>query len=55
MFSFRCEHPQTVKMLTDVQLAVFSNILGMVLFLMIVFFHYLSVNAAPAEANSKHQ
>lgn len=42
-------------MITDVQLAVFSNILGMVLFLMIVFFHFLTVNATPAETNSKHQ
>ena len=40
-------------MITDVQLAVFSNILGMVLFLMIVLFDYITVNAAPVEANSK--
>lgn len=31
-------------MITDVQLAVFSNILGVVLFLLVVAFHYINTN-----------
>lgn len=32
------------NMITDVQLAVFSNILGVVLFLLVVAFHYINTN-----------
>nr|AAY66946.1 putative oligosaccharyltransferase subunit [Ixodes scapularis] len=31
-------------MITDVQLAVFANALGVSLFLLVVLYHYLSVN-----------
>ncbi|XP_046409649.1 dolichyl-diphosphooligosaccharide--protein glycosyltransferase subunit 4 [Neodiprion virginianus] len=31
-------------MITDVQLAVFSNILGVMLFLLVVIFHYINAN-----------
>lgn len=31
-------------MISDVQLAVFSNILGVVLFLLVVAFHYINTN-----------
>ncbi|XP_065225433.1 dolichyl-diphosphooligosaccharide--protein glycosyltransferase subunit 4 [Planococcus citri] len=31
-------------MITDVQLAVFANLLGIVLFLLVVLYHYVSVN-----------
>lgn len=31
-------------MITDVQLAVFSNILGVVLFLLVVAYHYINTN-----------
>ncbi|XP_068926385.1 dolichyl-diphosphooligosaccharide--protein glycosyltransferase subunit 4-like [Petaurus breviceps papuanus] len=32
------------KMIMDVQLAIFANMLGMSLFLLMVFYHYVSVN-----------
>jgi len=31
-------------MITDVQLAVFANVLGVSIFLLVVVFHYVSVN-----------
>lgn len=31
-------------MISDVQLAVFSNILGVVLFLLVVAYHYINTN-----------
>ena len=33
-----------VKMITDVQLAIFANVLGVSLFLLVVLYHYVSVN-----------
>ncbi|KAF6020980.1 hypothetical protein EB796_020627 [Bugula neritina] len=32
------------RMVTDIQLAVFANFLGIGLFLLVVLYHYLSVN-----------
>lgn len=31
-------------MITDVQLAIFANVLGVALFLMVVLFHYVAAN-----------
>lgn len=31
-------------MITDVQLAVFANVLGVTIFLLVVLYHYVSVN-----------
>ncbi|XP_060088826.1 dolichyl-diphosphooligosaccharide--protein glycosyltransferase subunit 4-like [Heteronotia binoei] len=31
-------------MVTDVQLAIFANMLGMLLFLLLVLYHYVAVN-----------
>lgn len=33
-----------VEMISDVQLAVFANILGVTLFLLVVLFHYVTAN-----------
>ncbi|XP_072157909.1 uncharacterized protein [Bemisia tabaci] len=32
------------RMITDVQLAVFANVLGVSLFLLVVLYHYISAN-----------
>lgn len=32
-------------MITDIQLAIFANILGVSLFLLVVLYHYVSVNS----------
>jgi len=32
------------EMITDVQLAIFANVLGVSLFLLVVLYHYISVN-----------
>lgn len=42
-------------MISDMQLAFLSNILGMVLFLMIILFHHVTVNAAPRDKVVKTQ
>ena len=34
----------TFQMITDVQLAIFANALGVTLFLLVVLYHYVSVN-----------
>jgi hypothetical protein len=31
-------------MITDVQLAVFANVLGVTIFLLVVLYHYVNVN-----------
>lgn len=31
-------------MITDIQLAIFSNVLGVSLFLMVILYHYISAN-----------
>ncbi|PRD26391.1 UNVERIFIED_CONTAM: Ost4 [Trichonephila clavipes] len=33
-----------VRMITDIQLAIFANVLGVTLFLLVVFYHYVSVS-----------
>jgi len=33
-------------MITDVQLAMFSNLMGIVLFLLVVLYHFISANSA---------
>nr|CAD7435035.1 unnamed protein product [Timema monikensis] len=35
---------QWVAMITDVQLAVFANVLGVTLFLLVVLYHYIAAN-----------
>jgi hypothetical protein len=32
-------------MITDIQLAIFANVLGVTIFLLVVLYHYLSVNS----------
>jgi len=32
------------EMITDIQLAIFANVLGVSLFLLVVLYHYISVN-----------
>ncbi|KAI9577407.1 hypothetical protein GQX74_013650 [Glossina fuscipes] len=38
-------------MITDVQLAIFSNFLGVFLFLLVVLYHYINANS---NANFRH-
>jgi hypothetical protein len=33
-------------MITDIQLAIFSNVLGVSIFLLIILYHYISVNSS---------
>lgn len=33
-----------VKMISDVQLAIFANVMGVTLFLLVVLFHYVAAN-----------
>ena len=33
------------KMITDVQLAMFSNLMGIVLFLLVVLYHFIAANS----------
>ncbi|MEJ1287222.1 oligosaccharyltransferase complex subunit 4 (non-catalytic) [Cricetulus griseus] len=35
---------ELVRMITDVQLAIFANMLGVSLFLLVVLYHYVAVN-----------
>ncbi|XP_029902489.1 dolichyl-diphosphooligosaccharide--protein glycosyltransferase subunit 4 [Myripristis murdjan] len=35
---------QVFRMVTDVQLAIFANMLGVSLFLLVVLYHYVAVN-----------
>ncbi|XP_012676843.2 dolichyl-diphosphooligosaccharide--protein glycosyltransferase subunit 4 [Clupea harengus] len=37
-------HSSTLTMVTDVQLAIFANMLGVSLFLLVVLYHYVAVN-----------
>ncbi|KAG5277280.1 hypothetical protein AALO_G00115720 [Alosa alosa] len=37
-------HRSTLTMVTDVQLAIFANMLGVSLFLLVVLYHYVAVN-----------
>lgn len=36
--------PPPPRMITDVQLAIFANMLGVSLFLLVVLYHYVAVN-----------
>lgn len=40
----RRRRAQRVRMITDVQLAIFANMLGVSLFLLVVLYHYVAVN-----------
>ncbi|XP_029893178.1 dolichyl-diphosphooligosaccharide--protein glycosyltransferase subunit 4 isoform X1 [Harpia harpyja] len=40
----RARRRQTCRMITDVQLAIFANMLGVSLFLLVVLYHYVAVN-----------
>lgn len=39
-----CIHAAARRMVTDVQLAIFANMLGVSLFLLVVLYHYVAVN-----------
>lgn len=36
-------------MISDVQLAIFANVLGVALFLLVVLYHYVAVNTKKAD------
>ncbi|XP_018796100.1 PREDICTED: dolichyl-diphosphooligosaccharide--protein glycosyltransferase subunit 4 isoform X1 [Bactrocera latifrons] len=40
-------------MISDVQLAIFSNVLGVFLFLLVVAYHYISANSNKSMAKTK--
>lgn len=40
----RRSRAQLIRMITDVQLAIFANMLGVSLFLLVVLYHYVAVN-----------
>ncbi|XP_010838909.1 PREDICTED: dolichyl-diphosphooligosaccharide--protein glycosyltransferase subunit 4 [Bison bison bison] len=40
----RRSRAQLISMITDVQLAIFANMLGVSLFLLVVLYHYVAVN-----------
>ncbi|XP_037903904.1 dolichyl-diphosphooligosaccharide--protein glycosyltransferase subunit 4 isoform X1 [Hermetia illucens] len=42
-------------MITDVQLAVFSNVLGVFLFLLVVAYHYINANMGSAVITRKRK
>ena len=44
LYSFTSPSPPVRRMISDVQLAVFVNILGVSLFLMVVLYHYIAAN-----------
>lgn len=37
-------NPKNGKMISDIQLAIFSNVLGVFLFLLVVAYHYINAN-----------
>lgn len=39
-----CSSTVPVKMISDVQLAIFANVMGVTLFLLVVLFHYVAAN-----------
>ncbi|XP_062544636.1 uncharacterized protein LOC134211606 [Armigeres subalbatus] len=45
----------TAKMISDVQLAVFCNVLGVFLFLLVVGFHYINANMGRTASLTKHK
>lgn len=40
----RGSQAELIRMITDVQLAIFANMLGVSLFLLVVLYHYVAVN-----------
>ncbi len=40
-------------MITDIQLAVFANVLGVTIFLLVIAYHYLVVNGHRAKQDCK--
>ncbi|XP_031631231.1 dolichyl-diphosphooligosaccharide--protein glycosyltransferase subunit 4 [Contarinia nasturtii] len=43
-------------MITDIQLAIFSNVLGVFLFLLVVAYHYINANIGrPTSIQNKHK
>ncbi|XP_067633063.1 dolichyl-diphosphooligosaccharide--protein glycosyltransferase subunit 4 isoform X1 [Eurosta solidaginis] len=40
-------------MITDVQLAIFCNVLGVFLFLLVVAYHYITANAVKSTTKTK--
>lgn len=40
----RRSRAELISMITDVQLAIFANMLGVSLFLLVVLYHYVAVN-----------
>ncbi|XP_039759377.1 dolichyl-diphosphooligosaccharide--protein glycosyltransferase subunit 4 [Pararge aegeria] len=41
-----CQRNKEIIMITDVQLAVFSNILGVSIFLLVILYHYINANSS---------
>uniref|UniRef100_A0A915JCH7 Dolichyl-diphosphooligosaccharide--protein glycosyltransferase subunit 4 n=1 Tax=Romanomermis culicivorax TaxID=13658 RepID=A0A915JCH7_ROMCU len=37
-------NPSPLKMITDMQLAVFANVLGVTIFVLVILYHYVSAN-----------
>lgn len=44
IFSANIRQKKKIKMITDIQLAIFSNVLGVFLFLLVVAYHYINAN-----------
>jgi len=42
--SFSEETAKAEKMISDIQLAIFANVLGVSLFLLVVLYHYIASN-----------
>ncbi|XP_075166481.1 dolichyl-diphosphooligosaccharide--protein glycosyltransferase subunit 4 [Haematobia irritans] len=42
-------------MISDVQLAIFSNVLGVFLFLLVVLYHYINANSSNNKSISKNK
>ena len=42
---FLSDLTNTIKMISDIQLAMFANLLGIVLFLLVVLYHFIQVSS----------
>ncbi|KPM05148.1 Oligosaccaryltransferase domain containing protein [Sarcoptes scabiei] len=42
---------KSIIMITDIQLSIFANILGVTLFLLVVLYHYIAVNSNTTSNN----
>ena len=44
IISEKTPEKQNVRMISDIQLAMFSNIIGIILFLLVVLYHFIQAN-----------